>query len=165
MFQKSRVLEWTTLALPQSRSMHGLREVLTGHTIVVHISKPLVLREEAMLDPQATPMSARDWHVLMALYAQDLHGYGVMKAVERESGGKVSAEIGSLYRILDRLLGDGLIREVDEPDSAPAETRGRPRRYYGLTELGRHALRREAARLRDAVELARKRDLLPEQSR
>lgn len=118
-----------------------------------------------MNDPEAAALSARDWHVLMALSVQDLHGYGVMKAVERDSGGRVSAEIGSLYRVLDRLLDDGLIQEVDEPDSAPAETRGRPRRYYGLTDLGRHALRREAARLRDAVELARKRGLLPEQAR
>lgn len=118
-----------------------------------------------MQDLDGTPLSARDWHVLMALSAQDLHGYGIMKAVERDSGGKVSAEIGSLYRVLDRLLDDGLIREVDEPDDAPADTRGRPRRYYGLTELGREALRHEAARLRDAVDLARERDLLPEQSR
>jgi DNA-binding PadR family transcriptional regulator len=112
--------------------------------------------------PEATPLSARDWHVLMALSAEDLHGYAVMKAVERDSGGKVSAEIGSLYRVLDRLLGEGWVEEVDEPDDAPADTRGRPRRYYGLTELGRAALRQEAARLLDAVDLARARDLLPE---
>jgi DNA-binding PadR family transcriptional regulator len=101
----------------------------------------------------------------MALSARDLHGYAIMKAVERDSGGKVSAEIGSLYRVLDRLLGDGLVEEVDAPDDAPADTRGRPRRYYGLTEPGRVALRQEAARLRDAVDLARERDLLPEQPR
>ena len=118
-----------------------------------------------MHDRQVTSLSARDWHILMALSAQDLHGYGIMKAVERDSGGKVSAEIGSLYRVLDRFLADGLIRDVDEPDGAPAETRGRPRRYYRLTELGRETLRQEAARLRDAVELARTRDLLPEQAR
>lgn len=118
-----------------------------------------------MPDPQTSPLSARDWHVLLALSAQDLHGYAVMKAVDRDSDGRVSAEIGSLYRVLDRLLGDGLVEEVDEPDGAPADTRGRPRRYYGLTELGRRALRSEAARLRDAVDLARRRDLLPERSR
>lgn len=118
-----------------------------------------------MADVESTPLSARDWHVLMALSARDLHGYGVMKAVERDSRGKVSAEIGSLYRVLDRLLGDGLVEEVDAPDDAPDDTRGRPRRYYGLTEAGRLAVRQEAARLRDAVDLARERDLLPERSR
>ncbi|MGD2068872.1 MAG: PadR family transcriptional regulator [Gemmatimonadota bacterium] len=118
-----------------------------------------------MADLETTPLSARDWHVLVALSAQDLHGYAIMKAVDRDSDGRVSAEIGSLYRVLDRLLGDGLVEEVDAPEGAPDDTRGRPRRYYGLTELGRTALRREAARLRDAVDLARDRDLLPEQPR
>jgi DNA-binding PadR family transcriptional regulator len=111
---------------------------------------------------EATPLSARDWHVLMALSDEELHGYGIMKAVERDSGGRVTAEIGSLYRILDRLLDDGLVGKVETPDDAPTETRGRPRQYYGLTEHGRATLRREAARLRDALELARSRHLLPE---
>jgi DNA-binding PadR family transcriptional regulator len=77
----------------------------------------------------------------------------------------VTAEIGSLYRILDRLLLEGLVTKVDTPGDAPAETRGRPRRYYGLTDAGRVALRREAVRLRDALELAEARQLLPEQHR
>lgn len=109
------------------------------------------------------PLSARDWHVLMALSEEDLHGYGIMKAVARDSGGSVTAEIGSLYRILDRLLDEGLVTKVETPAHAPTETRGRPRQYYGLTEHGRAALRQEAARLRDALELARARHLLPEQ--
>jgi len=111
------------------------------------------------------PMSARDWHVLVALSEEDLHGYGIMKAVERDSAGAVSAEIGSLYRVLDRLLDEGLVREVEPPADAPSETRGRPRRYYGLTEHGREALRREAMRLHDALSLARDRRLLPDRLR
>ena len=112
--------------------------------------------------PEATPMSPRDWHVLLALSERTLHGYGIMQAVERDSGGDVSAEVGSLYRVLDRLLGDGLIEEVEEPEDAPEGTPGRRRRYYGLTDLGRAALRKEAARLRRALDLARERKLLPE---
>jgi DNA-binding PadR family transcriptional regulator len=114
-----------------------------------------------MSDDRPAPLTARDWHVLVALSEEDLHGYGIMKAVERDSGGSVSAEIGSLYRILDRLMAEGWVRHVDEPDGAPAETRGRPRRYYGLTDEGREALRQEARRLRDALALAQARDLLP----
>jgi len=49
---------------------------------------------------------------------------------------------GTLYRVLDRLRTDGLIAEIDR-----AEIDGRPvrggrdtrRRYYQLTERGRHA--------------------------
>ena len=114
---------------------------------------------------EAAPLSARDWHVLMALSEERLHGYGIMKAVERDSGGVVTAEIGSLYRILDRLLDEGLVAKVGTPADAPSETRGRPRQYYELTAAGRVALRNEAARLRDALELAKSRRLLPEQGR
>lgn len=109
-----------------------------------------------------SPLGPRDWHVLVTLCEGPLHGYGIMKAVERDSGGKVSAEIGSLYRILDRLAEDELLVEVDSPDDAPDDTRGRRRRYYGLTEAGRAALRRESVRLREALELARQRHLLSE---
>jgi DNA-binding PadR family transcriptional regulator len=120
------------------------------------------IREAAVSRDPSTPLSARDWHVLVALSDEALHGYGIMKAVERDSGGRVSAEIGSLYRVLDRLMDEGLVEEVEAPADAPAETRGRPRRYYGLTPLGRGALREEAVRLRDALDLARARSLLPD---
>jgi len=112
-----------------------------------------------------TPLSATDWHVLMALLEEDLHGYAIMKAVDRDSGGGVSAEIGSLYRILSRMMTEGLVDEATAPKDAPAETRGRPRRYYRLTEDGRMALRQESVRLRAALELARERQLLGEISK
>jgi DNA-binding PadR family transcriptional regulator len=111
------------------------------------------------------PLSATDWHVLMALLQEDLHGYAIMKAVDKDSGGGVSAEIGSLYRILSRMMTDGLVDEVDAPQNAPTETRGRPRRYYRLTPDGRSALRQESMRLRDALELANERQLLPESAK
>lgn len=114
--------------------------------------------------PHAPPLSATDWHVLMALVEEDLHGYAIMKAVDRDSRGVVSAEIGSLYRILSRLMTDGLVDEVATPDDAPTETRGRPRRYYRLTPDGQAALRHEAMRLGEALELARDRQLVPEPS-
>jgi DNA-binding PadR family transcriptional regulator len=111
------------------------------------------------------PLSATDWHVLMALLQEDLHGYAIMKAVDKDSGGGVSAEIGSLYRILSRMMTDGLVDEVDAPQNAPTETRGRPRRYYRLTPDGRSALRQESMRLRDALALANERQLLPESAK
>ena len=114
------------------------------------------------MSDEAQPLSPRDWHVLVALSEQSLHGYGIMRAVERDSAGSVHAEVGSLYRVLDRLLQDGLVAKVEAPADAPSETRGRPRQYYGLTEEGRTRLRREALRLRDAVALAEARRLLPE---
>ncbi len=113
---------------------------------------------------RAVPLSAIDHHVLMVLSDEDLYGYAIMKAVERESGGGVSPEIGSLYRILARLMTEGYVEEVGAPKGAPSEHRGRPRRYYRLTRAGLVALRRESHRLQGVLELARDRSLLPEVS-
>jgi DNA-binding PadR family transcriptional regulator len=61
-------------------------------------------------------------------------------------------EIGSLYRLLGRLLDEGLIEEADGD--------GR-RRYYQLSRLGRRVLKAEAERLASLVDLVRMRKLLP----
>jgi len=115
--------------------------------------------------PSPGPLTATDWHVLVALVDGHLHGYAIMKAVERDSGGVVSAGIGSLYRILSRLMTKGFVDEVDSPEDAPTETRGRARRYYRLTDEGNRAVRQESIRLGQALELARERQLLPDAPR
>ena len=106
------------------------------------------------------PLSATDFHVLLVLSERDLYGYAIMKAVEAQSGGAVSPEIGSLYRVLARLMAEGLVTEADAPNGAEVH-RGRARKYYGITPEGRDLARTEAARLSELVELARGRDLLP----
>jgi PadR family transcriptional regulator PadR len=98
-------------------------------------------------------MPSIEFYVLLVLATEDLYGYAIMKAVESQSRGAVSPEIGSLYRVLARLGTAGLLEELetDEPDSEVH--RGRPRRYYRITRHGRAALRAEAERLRHAVAL------------
>ncbi len=108
------------------------------------------------------PLSATDYHVLMVLAEEDLYGYAIMKAIEEDSRGVVSPEIGSLYRILARLMTEGFVDEIGTPEEAPREHRGRPRRYYRLTKKGRAALHAESLRLQRVLELARERSLLPD---
>ena len=103
-------------------------------------------------DDGLLPLKPADFHILLALLDAPLHGYGIMKEVERESRGEVRLEIGSLYRLLARLLYQGLI-DAEEGD-------GR-RRNYSLTRLGRKVLRAEARRLTGLMELVRSRKLLP----
>ena len=98
-------------------------------------------------------MKPSDFHVLLSLLEGPLHGYGIMKHVESESGGSVRLEIGSLYRLLGRLLDSGLIEE------GPGDER---RRFYQLSRAGRRALKAEAERLAGLVDLVRMRKLLPE---
>jgi DNA-binding PadR family transcriptional regulator len=106
------------------------------------------------------PLSALDFHVLLVLEREAQYGYAIMKAVEQESGGRISPEIGSLYRVLARLMSQELVAEVAAPVRQRETHPGRDRRYYRLTAMGRAVARAEAARLRELVELARARDLL-----
>lgn len=97
-----------------------------------------------------------DFYILLVLCETPLHGYGLRKAVARESGGAAALEIGSLYRLLDRLLDEGWI-EASAHAPAGADER---RRYYRLTPGGRRVLQGEAARLREVVRRLGKRELL-----
>lgn len=119
-----------------------------------------------MVDTDGDPgvLSATDFHVLLALRAGASYGYAVMKAVEEESGGRVAPEIGSLYRVLGRLMGDGLVEETPPPDDLEPHP-GRPRKYYRLTPAGVRALQAETVRLQEVMGLARARDLLPGEGR
>jgi DNA-binding PadR family transcriptional regulator len=94
-----------------------------------------------------------DFHLLLALCEGPRHGYGLMKDVEQHSNGSVRLEIGSLYRLLGRLLESGLIEEADEDER---------RRYYRISKAGRRVLKAEAERLAQLVELSRARKLLAE---
>lgn len=108
-------------------------------------------------DTNFPPLSPTDFHVLLVLAAEDLYGYAILKAIAEESAGAVSPEIGSLYRVLGRLVSNDLVNEAEAPDEAPDTHRGRPRRYYSLTDRGREALEADARRLESALQLARAR--------
>jgi DNA-binding PadR family transcriptional regulator len=101
----------------------------------------------------ADALKPADLHILLALAQGPRHGYGLMKEVEQDSNGGVRLEIGSLYRLLARLLENGLIEEADEDER---------RRYYRISRQGLRVLKAEAARLKALVELSRARKLLPE---
>lgn len=92
-----------------------------------------------------------DFHILLVLANGPRHGYGIMKDVERESGGDVRLEIGSLYRLLARLLAEDLLEEAESDER---------RRYYRLSRHGRRVLKAESERLAGLVDLVRMRKLL-----
>jgi PadR family transcriptional regulator, regulatory protein PadR len=86
------------------------------------------------------------YYTLAALLDGPLHGYGIIKQVQRLSDGHLRLTAGTLYAALDRLTEAGLV-EVDSEEIVD----GRARRYYRLTGAGRDALQAEAARLRHAA--------------
>ena len=86
--------------------------------------------------------------VLALLDEGERYGFDLVRALA-EVDGMVTSE-GTIYPLLSRLRRDGLVESTwRESPSGP------PRRYYHLTEGGRHALggfRSEWRRFRDAVD-------------
>jgi len=104
------------------------------------------------------PMTSAMFHVLLALADGEKHGYAILKEVSARTSGKVRLSAGTLYGIIHRLLGEGLIAESDErPDAALDDER---RRYYRLTDFGRGVARAEAARMEEMLAQARAKKLL-----
>lgn len=81
------------------------------------------------------PSGTLDMLVLQTLTLGPAHGYGIAQHIERVSEGILSAEQGSLYPALERLLLKGWAKAKwgDSPT-------GRKARYYTLTEAGRRHL-------------------------
>lgn len=92
------------------------------------------------------PLPLLDFQIMSLLAGRELHGYGIVESAAEAFPDQPTLEIGSLYRILSRLLDQGLIREVRGPREAPADRR--VRRYYTLSGLGSRVGRAEADRLR-----------------
>jgi DNA-binding PadR family transcriptional regulator len=105
-------------------------------------------------------LSSIEFQVLLVLSDQHSYGYAIMQAVERQTGGRFSPEIGSLYRVLSRLMARGLVGEQAAPEGDTPNHRGLPRKYYGLTAAGRRVLREEAEHLAAIVDVAKSRDIL-----
>ncbi|WP_433604905.1 PadR family transcriptional regulator [Dactylosporangium sp. CA-139114] len=102
------------------------------------------------------PMREPSYFVLAALLDGPRHGYVVIQRVAELSGDRVRLAAGSLYSVLDRLLGEGLVAVTGEEI-----VNGRARRYYALTDTGREALNEEAARMAEAARIVTERAAAP----
>jgi DNA-binding PadR family transcriptional regulator len=95
------------------------------------------------------PLKPLDLQLLLSLAEQERHGYGLVQAIAERSDGLVALEPGNLYRVIKRLLADGLVAETDRR-TVPGLDDER-RRYYRITPLGGRVLAAEIARLRALV--------------
>jgi DNA-binding PadR family transcriptional regulator len=98
------------------------------------------------------PLPPVAFHILLALAGEDLHGYAIMRQVERQTRGRVRLGPGTLYGSIKTLLEARLIEEV-EP-SANEDLSTDRRRYYRLTSAGRKLARSEAENLAELLRLA-----------
>jgi DNA-binding PadR family transcriptional regulator len=102
------------------------------------------------MEVKDNPLSNAALHILLALAESDLHGYGILLAVKRQSEGQFKLGPGTLYANLDRLLAAGLVGETERRMKD-----GEKRREYHLTSGGEKALRAEIRRLQQIVATAR----------
>ena len=105
------------------------------------------------------PLAPATLHILIALAGEDLHGYGIMQEVARQSEGRYKVGPGTLYDNLQRLTVQGVVMDVD-----PGPQEDSRRRYYRLTSLGRAILSAEINRL-EAVIVQAKLQLQPAKPR
>lgn len=111
-------------------------------------------------DPsQLLPLTPLSLEILLALAEGDLHGYAIIKQVERQTERQLTVGAGSLYAALQRMRDDALITE--SPDAPPAGADAR-RRYYRLTPFGREVARQETLRMARVLAVAREKRIAPE---
>jgi DNA-binding PadR family transcriptional regulator len=90
-------------------------------------------------------------HILLALAAEERHGYAIMQEIIRQSQGQYKIGPGTLYDNLQKMLTQGLVEESRRAgkDEDPR------RRYYRLTRLGKSVLTAEVNRLEEVVHAAK----------
>lgn len=104
------------------------------------------------------PLTAPEFHVLLAIGDGALHGYAMMQALDEKTAGREALLPGTLYTTLARMVKRGLLEELDEPPEPDADRR---RRYYRVSPLGRAVARAESARLRRLLDVAERESLVP----
>jgi PadR family transcriptional regulator, regulatory protein PadR len=98
----------------------------------------------------AAPLSTATLYVLLALAAQDLHGYGILQEVKRLSEGYYPPGSGTLYGNLKKLMNWGWAEDYQEDQLSADEKR----RMYRLTAAGRTALQSDLTRIRRTLRTA-----------
>jgi DNA-binding PadR family transcriptional regulator len=94
------------------------------------------------------PLTAAVFYILLVLFSEERHGYGIMKQVKLDSDGNVKMGPGTLYGSIKRMLEDGLIAESETRDTER-------RKYYKITSLGRQMLKTELDRYKNALSTAK----------
>ncbi len=93
------------------------------------------------------------FYILLVLLHGERHGYAIMREAGERSGGTVVLQAGALYRLLRRMLDDGLVVESQRRPAADSDDERR--RYYRVTALGRRTIATEAERMASLAAAAR----------
>ncbi len=91
------------------------------------------------------PLTPIVFHILLALSDGPLHGYAIMKAVEKQSEGAVKTGPGTTYGSIERMETAGLVEEAKSSEHR--------KRAFQITREGRLALVGEASRIASVANL------------
>lgn len=91
-----------------------------------------------------SPLTETTFYILVALM-EPLHGYGIMRKVEKLSGGRVKLGPGTLYGAIGNLLEAKMIELKDD-----RETNNR-RKIYRIKDLGIEMIEFELKRLEEML--------------
>lgn len=98
-----------------------------------------------------SPLTEATFFILLSLSPAPKHGYAIMKEVKALSNGRIVFSTGTLYGALRRLLEQGWIKRVSDPQPNSTD---RERKAYALTDKGRKAFNTETERLRALLRTA-----------
>src|SRR5580658_8042450 len=93
------------------------------------------------------PLSPATLHILLALTTGVRHGYAIMQDVLRQYEGLYKLGPGTLYDNLQRLVRQGMVKEL----GARARDEDSRRRYHRLTPFGSGVPSAEISRLEGVV--------------
>jgi DNA-binding PadR family transcriptional regulator len=98
-------------------------------------------------------LSPQAFQILLSLSDKQLHGYAIIRDVQRHTDGRVRLTASTLYTAIKRMLNDGLIEESEE--RPVPELDDERRNYYSITARGKRVLRTEAEWLTAVAGMAR----------
>jgi len=104
-----------------------------------------------MKTPTTSPLTEATFFILLSLAPVPKHGYAIMKEVKELSNGRIKFSTGTLYGAIRRLLEQGWIKRVADPEPNPTD---RERKAYILTDKGRKMVNSELERLKFLVATA-----------
>lgn len=81
------------------------------------------------------------YYVLLSLL-KPIHGYGIMKNVDKITSGRVKVGAGTLYSLLSRFEKEDIVMKISTEES---------KKTYILTDKGREILGQEHIRLKQLV--------------
>jgi DNA-binding PadR family transcriptional regulator len=107
---------------------------------------------------KSPPLSPAILHILLALAGGNLHGYGIIQEVARNSDGHYRLGPGTLYDNLRKLMAVGWVTDGPIPAAQRRKSgsaKEDDRRFYTLTKKGKDGLATELARLQNVVSEAK----------